>query len=50
MGISKVGKVVIFGGIYKIIYQKISDLKNSINRLLIGGSDLNYKTDQCDSI
>lgn len=41
----KVGEVVIFGGIYKRIYQKISDLKNSINWLLIEKSYLNCKTD-----
>ena len=27
----------------------ISDLKNSTDRLIIRGSDLNYKTDQCGS-
>lgn len=44
MGTSEVGKVVIFEKFYKKIYQRISDLKNLRDRLLIEGSDLNYKT------
>lgn len=44
MMISKIDKVVIFEETYKKIYQRISNLKNSIDWLLKEGSDLNYKT------
>lgn len=46
----KVSKVVIFEGICKKIYQKISNLKNSIDKLLIGRFNQNYKTNQCSFI
>lgn len=49
MRTSKAGEIVNFERIYKRIYQSISDLKNSIDYLLIIRSNLNCKTDQCDA-
>lgn len=40
-------EIVIFEEICKKIYQKIPDLKNLTNHLLIRRSDLNYNTNQC---
>lgn len=44
MAIFKVGEVVIFEIIYKRIYLRIFNLKNSIDCLLIREFDLNYNT------